>query len=268
MTRLALAGLAALAACQGVSPLTNQVAVGEEAIVVLVGEGPDGHTDLFAGSTAGGVLHRLTFTREAEAGPAMHPGGGAVAFLRHPVRETDSTTWVVVMNLVNAAEREAVLPRALGAPSRLGWGPAGSRLFIRGANGLAVTPAPPAPLEVRMLAATDPEHAAAEAATSIMLGNPAFARVVPCPGDTLACIMADTLAPQALGVAMGRVLRWGDDSLATISGPEIRVRWLGGGRTRTVRWTGAPAGLREGSQWAPGLSLAAPSSPAPEGISR
>lgn len=263
-----MVGLAALAGCQGVSPLSNRIAVGEEPIVVLVGTGTDGYIDLFAGSPGGGVLHRLTFTRDREASPAMHPGGATVAFLRHGAQGADSTTWVVVMNLVNAAEREAALPATLGRVSRVGWSHDGTWLYIRGSAGLAATPAPPARLEVRMLAATDPDHAAADSATTILLGDPAFARVVPCAGAPLACIEVDTLPPQRLDVPLDGVFPWGGDSVATIVRDEVRVRWLGGGRPRLVAWTATPLGLREGSYWAPGLSFPTSAPPAPEGMSR
>lgn len=261
-------GLAALAACQGVSPLTNKVAVGEEAIVVLVGEGRDGYTDLFAGSPGGGVLHRISFTRDREAMPAVHPGGAAVAFLRRSAEAGDSTTWLVVMNLVNAAEREVILPPGLGDPSRIGWGRDGTTLYVRGAAGLAATQAPPGTLALTLLAAGDPAYATADSATMFLLGEPALARVERCPGAEFACVRADTLPPQPLEAGIAGVFRWGSDSLATIQAEGIGVRPLGGGRARRVTWTTLPAAPREGAYWAPVLSSGAGSPTAFQGLPR
>lgn len=261
-------GFMALGACQGVSPLTNRMAIGEEPIVVLVGEGRDGYTDLFAGSPGGGAVHRISFTRDREAMPAVHPGGAAVAFLRRSAQAQDTTTWLVVMNLVNAAEREVTLPPGLEDASRIGWSGDGSTLYVRGAGGLAATPAPPARLDLTVLGTGDPAYAAADSATMLLLGDPALARVDRCPDTGLACIRADTLPPQPLGIGLSQVLRWGSDSLATIEAEDIRVRSLGGGRARRVSWTNLPAAPREGAYWAPGLSLAAGSPMAPQGLPR
>jgi hypothetical protein len=60
MRRLWLAGAVAVMGCQGVSPLTSKIAVGEEPLVIMVGTGGDNQVDLFAGSPGGGTL--LTFT--------------------------------------------------------------------------------------------------------------------------------------------------------------------------------------------------------------
>lgn len=268
MTRALITGLAALTACQGVSPLTNQLAVGQEAIVILVGEGPDGYTDLFAGSPGGGVVHRISFTRDREAMPAVHPGGAAVAFLRRGAREDDPTTWLVVMNLVNAAEREVVLPPDLGNATRVGWNRDGSTLYVRGDRGLAVTAAPPASLALTVLTSADPDYAAADSATRFLLGEPALAEVDRCPDTDVACIRVDTLPPQLLSVSVARTFRWGADSLATIEAEDIRVRPLGGGRARRVTWNNLPTAPREGAHWAPGLSLGSGSPAAPQGLFR
>lgn len=268
MTRALIMGLAALTACQGVSPLTNQLAVGEEAIVILVGEGQDGYTDLFAGSPGGGILHRISFTRDRESAPALHPAGTAVAFLRRGARADDPATWLVVMNLVNAAEREAVLPPDVGNGARVGWNRDGSTLYVRGDRGLAVTAAPPASLAPTILTPADPAYATADSATRFLLGEPALAEVTRCPDADVACIRADTLPPQPLDVSLAAVFRWGSDSLATLEGTELRVRPLGGGRSRRLSWTNLPAAPREGTHWAPGLSLEAGSSTAPQGLLR
>jgi len=100
-------------ACR-VSPLTNRIAVGEEAYLVFVGEGRDGWTDLFAGAAGGGPAVRFTFSREAELSPALDPTGAMVAFLRGGAE--GDPVFLTVMNLLSATERETRVPAALGRP--------------------------------------------------------------------------------------------------------------------------------------------------------
>ena len=74
-----LGALCFLAACRGVSPIGQRIPVGTGPFAVLVGEGADQQTDLFAFEPSGGEVVRFTFTRGREAGTAIHPAGVVVA---------------------------------------------------------------------------------------------------------------------------------------------------------------------------------------------
>ena len=246
MRRLWLAGVAALLGCQGVSPLTNKIAVGEEPLLVMVGTGPDNQVDLFAASPGGGVVHRLSFTRNVEFSPAIHPGGAAVAFLRRATTPADSTTRLSVMNLVNAAEREAVVPPGIGRPQRVGWNRDGTRLYVTGEYGFAASPAPPAAMELAVLEAGHPEIALADSATAILLGEPPIARVEACSGSCIAtaaqvmCVVSPSGERQELGPLVRWPTRWGTDSLGYFDGGRVTVRSLAGGKPRVIALTKMP----------------------------
>lgn len=255
MRRLWLAGAAALMGCQGVSPITNKIAVGEEPLVVMVGTGTDNQVDLFAGSPGGGAVYRLTFTRDREFSPAIHPGGAAVAFLRRAEGGTDSTSWLTVMNLVNAAEREAPVPAGIGKPQRVGWNADGTRLYVSGEYGWAVSDGPPARMALTVVAAGDSAAAAAaDSATSILLGSPPIARVEACSGSCIAtisqamCVVTPSGERQALG-ELRWPARWGSDSLGYIEGERIMVRSLGGGKPRVIAWTKLPKDVGMLAYW-------------------
>ena len=244
---LVLAAGCLLAACRGISPLSNKITPGEEPFVIVVGEGNDGETDLFAASTGGGDVVRLTFTRDLESSPALHPSGGAVAFLRRAAG-TDPRTWLVVLNLVNAAEREAEVPVAIGQAGLVGWSRDGTMLYVGGTTAVAVTPAPPAGLVLDVVAASDPRRGAADSSLGVLLGDPPVAEVVPCPGDGVAptfCALGATGTVQPLGEFVRGTFRWGPDSLGYFDGERLMVRSLGGGRPRHVAWTRAPSHARE-----------------------
>jgi hypothetical protein len=250
-----LAPVVALLGCQGVSPLTNQIAVGEEPFLVLVATGRDNQVDLFAGSPGGGVVTRLTFTRDRESSPAVHPAGTAVAFLRRAPSPTDSTTWLVVMNLVNAAEREAEVPAEIGAARRVGWSHDGSRLYVSGTYGFAVSPAPPAALAPVSLAPGDPGIPAADSATSVLLGSPPIARIESCAIDCITsvaqrvCAVTRAGERQDLGAGVRWPFRWGADSMGYFEGGQLMVRPLAGGKARRIAWTGVPENPGDASYW-------------------
>jgi len=236
-----------LGACRGISPLSNRLSPGEEPFVVVVGEGSDGETDLFAASAGGGDVTRLTFTRDSESSPALHPSGGAVAFLRRAAA-ADGPAWLVVLNLVNAAEREVEVPADVGRAERVAWSRDGASVYLRGTLGVATTPAPPARLALALIPAGDPRRETADSSLGIMLGDPPMAQVVPCPADSLAspfCAVGADGTVQPLGDFVRDPFRWGADSLGYFDGERLMVRSLGGGRPRHVPWTGAPGHARE-----------------------
>lgn len=239
--------LFAAAGCRSISPLGNRIGPGTEPFLVLIGEGSDGQTDLFAASGGGGEVVRLTFTRGAERAPALHPSGTAVAFVREsPVPGRPS--WLVVMNLINSAEREVALPGQLGEAERVGWSRDGSTLYVRGTGGTVLTPAPPASLALESVGTDDPLRGRADTALAILLGDPPVARVVACPPDiTTSGFCAELLdgTSQPLGAAVSEPFRWGRDSLGYFDGDRLMVRPLAGGRPRPVGWTRAPANARQ-----------------------
>jgi hypothetical protein len=257
MKRSWLAGAVALAGCQGVSPLTNKIAVGDEPLVVMVATGVDNQVDLFAASPGGGAVHRLTFTRNPEFSPAIHPGGAAVAFLRRGTTMTDSSSWLAVMNLVNAAEREAAVPAGIGKPQRVGWSADGTRLYVSGEYGFAASPAPPAAMALAVLEPGSPEVAAADSATAILLGTPPIARVEACSGSCIAtmaqamCVVSVSGERQELGTLVRWPARWGPDSLGYIEGDQLMVRSLAGGKARVVALTKMPKDPGMVTYWAP-----------------
>lgn len=236
-----------LVACRGISPLSNKITPGEEPFVIVVGEGSDGETDLFAASTGGGDVVRLTFTRDLESAPALHPSGSAVAFLRRAAG-ADPRTWLVVLNLINAAEREVEIPEAVGQAGRVGWSHDGAALYVGGTTAVAVTPAPPAGLALDVMGASDPRRAAADSSLGVLLGDPPVAQVAPCPGDSASstfCAVGALGTVQPLGEFVQGPFRWGADSLGYFDGERLMVRSLGGGRPRHVAWTRAPDHARE-----------------------
>lgn len=231
-----------------VSPLTNQLEVGEEAYVVVVGEGADGQTDLYAGSASGGVWHRLTWTRNREWAPALDPSGVQLAFFRDDQR---GATRLVVMNLLNAAEREADLP-ADGAPFvRVAWSDDGSRLYLAGSTGRWTTPAPPAALAPTRAEAGSPAEAEADSALAVLLGRPAFAAAGPCAGAPAALCIGSGGTVTVLDSTGADPFRWTADSVAWRVGDRVIIRPLGPGRIRTVVWAPPLAGFRQPTHFAP-----------------
>jgi hypothetical protein len=228
--------LSLFAAC--VSPLTNQIAVGEEAFVIAVGEGPDSATDLFAAPAGGGRFVRLTFNRSEERAPRLAPDGLSVAFLR---RSPGDTRWsLVILDLRNSGEREVALPAEAGEPEALGWSRDGQRVIVR-AQGYYETAAPPRDAVLTRLEAN---LAAADSLIGQLLGEPPKGKVAQCHDGT-ACIVSAAGETTLLGAGVSGVIRWGADSLGYFSNGAFEVRPLGGGHVRQPAWKGLPARLRE-----------------------
>lgn len=242
---LALGMMLTLPGCR-VSPLTNQIAVGEEAFVVMVGDGTGGQGDLYAGSAAGGPVFQLTFTQDPERLPRLDPTGGLVGFVREDSR---GQAWLVVMNLVNSAEREAKVPLDAGAVENIAWSTDGTMLYLRSSAGLYRTPAPPGAFEFSPMTNGSVESMAADSALSVMVGNPPFATVVSCPEQGL-CVRTDTVTAPL--VVDGRdPLRWTGDSVGYLVDQMLIVRPLGPGRTRRIEWSDPPPGLRTPTHFQP-----------------
>lgn len=231
------AGLTLLAAGCGITPITNKIEPGRDPFLVVVGEGPDGATDLFAAQTGGGPFFRLTFSRPAEWAPRISPAGTAVAFMRAR-RASDSTdAQLVIYNLVTGRERHGAAPASAGPIRQLGWNPAGDTLFA-GADRPLVTAADP--IELAPVPAALAQRA--DSALTELLGAPPLGWITRCGPE--ACVVARSGDTTRLGADVVEAIRWGPDSLALLRATGLEIRALAGGRPRFPSWTGMPAGLR------------------------
>ncbi|HKP30816.1 MAG TPA: hypothetical protein VJU15_15495 [Gemmatimonadales bacterium] len=246
-----------LAACRGVSPLGERIPVGTGPFAIIVGEGADNQTDLFAFEASGGEVVRLTFTRGREAAAALHPAGVVVAFLRRDPGTSDSSAAsLVALNLLNSSEREAPVPAEIGVARRIGWSPDGSRIFVLGDSGIAMSTAPPTAMAFVPVDTASADWPAADSATAVLFGTPAFARLETCAKDCIgsAAMPWCVVTPSGTKTELGRVVspfRWGSDSLAYIEGNDLIVRPLGGGKSRVMEWSRAPLKPRDGTYWTP-----------------
>lgn len=236
--------VAALAGCGGaLPPMRGEIEPGKDGYVVFVGGTGRAGGDLYAVSTGGGTPLELTYSAVGEMRPALSPDGGAVAFLRGAsLRDTTpGTVWV--MNLLDGSERQLRLPKGAPPPDRVAWMAGGGGLVVRARDQLYRFDAPPAegrPGEVTGLA-----RAAAESALGVLLGDPVFARAIPCPAAGDLCVVGDTGSPTLLAGGARDPARWGPDSVGYVVGGAILVRPLGPGRERRVPMHGGPGSVRQ-----------------------
>jgi len=214
------------------SPVQNRLAPGEEPFAVFVATGEAGVSDLFAVRADGGTTFPITYTRVREMAPALSPTGTDLAFIREGVRDDPSSRHVVVMNLLNGAER--VIRPFDTPPDAVAWSDDATQLFVRAGSATLVAQAPPADPEPRALDATEAEHA--DSAFMVLVGTPAFARVIDCPEGGV-CV-EQRGGERSLFSADGRgPARWGSDSVGYFVGSAFFVRPLGPGRMRELRLT-------------------------------
>jgi hypothetical protein len=209
--------------------------------VFVGGSGLNG--DLYAVRAHGGPAYPLTFTTVSELRPALSPGGTEVAFLRGlSLRDsTPATVWV--MNLLNGAERELRLPKAAGAPERVGWSPDGSSVVVQTATELYRLDAPPRKANPRLV--PPEERAAADSSLAVLVGDPAFARIVRCKRPQDLCVLPRSGRPGILAQAASDPVRWGGDSVAFFTGELLQIRPLAKGRPRLLNWSEVPARPRQ-----------------------
>jgi hypothetical protein len=239
----AIAASLLLAACErGFLPLGGRFEIGRDPMVIFVGGDAAAGGDLYALQADGGGAIPITFTVVGEMRPALAPDGGQVAFLRGGSLTDSMPASVWVLNLVNGADRQVGLPLRAGPPEQVGWSDGGT-LVVRARGGIYRTPAPPAEGEARRLAG--PARAAAESSLAVLLGNPPFARVVPCHDPADLCVVGDSGGPAPLAEDASDAARWGDDSVAFITGRRLVVRPVGPGRARAVEWSAIPARPRQ-----------------------
>jgi hypothetical protein len=217
-------------------PLRGKAEVGRDAYLVFVG-GSAMSSDLYAVRGDGGSAIPLTYTPVAELAPALASNGGTVAFLRaRSLRDsTPATVWV--LNLLSGADRELRLPKDAGAPRQVGWSRDGESLIVRTAKGLfRLTPPPGKPQPTPM---SKVEIPAAESALAVLLGDPVFATVVPCPKPGELCVATDS-GRGFLARGAQEAVRWGRDSVGLLIGQRLDVRPLGPGRPRRLTWSNLP----------------------------
>jgi hypothetical protein len=240
----ALAVLLAVGACGGsLPPLRGEMQVGKDGYVIFVAGASDIGGDLFAVRTEGGPPVQVTFTPVGEMRPALSPDGSMTAFLRGASLRDSTPGSVWVMNLLSGADREIELPKGAGAPIRVGWARDGTSIVIESTGGLYRVAQPQRSFEPARVAPA--ERAVAESALAVLLGDPPFARVVPCATRTSLCVQADTGAPELLAEDAHDPFRWGADSVAFFRGDRVEIRPVGPGRARELRWTNVPPSPRE-----------------------
>jgi hypothetical protein len=221
-----------LAACT-LSPLQSRVDVGEDPFVLFLAEGTNGDTDLFVVEPGGGRVTRVTFTPLVEMSPRLSRQGGMVAFIRAADTTIASPRDVVVMNLINGAERKLDIPDNIGQPMRLAWSHDESALYLQTPTSTWRVAAPPAVTVAVEVAGA--ELVTADSAFAVMLGDPAFAVAAPC-GSGGICVTGPNGEPNTLSTTGTGALRWGNDSLAWFDNDVLVVRPLGPGPARQVEW--------------------------------
>ena len=228
--RPVLAGILLVAACRGsLSPLSNKVEVGQESYIVFAADGEDGVGDLFASSPGGGTAWQITFSRVDERLPALSPDGVMLAFDRGRLPGDTATRSVVVMNLLNGAERQVVAPGVL-RPSALAWSADGERIVVRSGSSVMTVPAPPASGEPVDADSGD------RARLDVRLGDPPEAEARICSGGAGVCVALQDGREVVLDSAATSPVAWYGDSVAyTLRGGWV-IHPLAGGHTRLLEW--------------------------------
>ena len=228
--------------CGTVPPLRGKIDVGREPFAVFVG-GSGMSGDLYAVRGDGGPVYPLTFTPVAELRPSLAPSGTDVAFLRGASLRDSTPASVWVMNLLNGAERELELPKNAGRPERIAWTEGGDTLLVQTSGAIYRAPAPPAKSDPEVV---PPEaRPAAESTLAVLLGDPVFARVIPCPQPEDLCVITRRGRSAILAQAASDPVRWGTDSVAFFTGELRQVRPLARGRPRLLHLSNAPARPRQ-----------------------
>jgi hypothetical protein len=231
-----------LTSCGTLPPLRDKIDVGRESYAIFVG-GSGMSGDLYAVRANGGPVFQFTFTTVAELRPALAPNGTDVAFLRGLSLRDSTPASLWVMNLLNGAERELKLPKGAAPPSRVAWSPDGGLLIVQAGNELYRLDAPPARPNAQPIPAA--ERAAAESILSVLLGDPVFARVMPCKRPEDLCVIPRSGRSGILAQAASDPVRWGTDSVAFFAGELLQIRPLARGRPRLLNWSHAPARPRQ-----------------------
>jgi hypothetical protein len=222
--------------------LRGKLEVGTDPYAVFVGGSALG-SDLYAVRGDGGPAYPLTYTPVAELRPALSPNGRSVAFLRGKSLRDSTPATVWILNLLSGADHELRLPKGSGAPRRLAWARGGAALVVDAERGLYLLDPPPAKTNGRPVPPA--ERAAAESTLVVLLGDPVFARVIPCQSPEELCVVGDTGTPGFLARGAHDPLRWGPDSVAFLLGTRLEIRPLGRGHPRRLTWSNVPENPRQ-----------------------
>jgi hypothetical protein len=152
-----------------------------------------------------------------------------LAFDRGRLPGDTTTRSVVVMNLLNGAERQVVAPGVL-RPSAIAWSADGERIVVRTASGVVVVPAPPASGEPVVADAEDNMRLA------VMLGNPPEAEARICSGGVGVCVALQDGREVVLDSAAVSPAAWYGDSVAYARSGGWVIHPLVGGHTRLLEW--------------------------------
>lgn len=232
----------ALAGCgRSLPPLRGQMEVGRDGYAVFVAGNSPAGGDLYAVRMEGGEAVPITFTNVGEMRPRLSPDGTSIVFLRGGSLTDSMPTAVWVMNLNTGAEDELTLPRGAGLPTEAAWSQGGRVIVVAAGRSLYCFDAPPASADGHLVEGA--MRATAESSLAVLLGDPAFTRVVPCEGSSL-CTVSDSGAKDLLARDARDALPWGTDSVAYFSGGAVEIRPLGGGKSRRLEIE-APAGARQ-----------------------
>ena len=236
------AALVILGACEGtLPPLRGKMEVGRDAYAVFVGGRGRAGGDLYVVRTDGGPAVQITFTPVGEMRPDLSRDGRMLAFLRGGSLRDSTPGSVWILSLDTGGEREVELPRGAGIPREAAWAPDNGSLVVRTGAGLYSAPSPPAESEARPV--PQARRAQAESTLAVLLGDPPFAEVVPCPDPGALCLRTRTEESAPLARGAHAPLRWGRDSVAFFRADgALEIRPLGPGRARLLRLEG---GARE-----------------------
>jgi hypothetical protein len=236
--RAGVLGLVGLAACGGtLPPLRGQIEVGREAYAIVAAGSDATSGDLYAVRADGGPVIPITFSSVGEMRPALARDGRRLAFLRGQTVADSTPGSVWVMDLLTGGEHEVSLPRGAGVPRQVGWSPDGRSLAVATTGG--VFRAGPADAS-KAVPVSASDRAIADSSLSVLLGDPVFARAIPCADPESLCVVGDTGSPGPLAEHARAPARWGPDSVAFLVGNSIEVRPLGAGRARRIGWSGLP----------------------------
>lgn len=236
---LPLAALA-LGACDDVmSPLRKLADVGKDPYLFFVADSPDGRSDIWVARPGGDAARQATYTPAWESAPSLSPDGAMLAFLRSADSGAAAPREAWVMNLITGRERQLQLPAMPSPVRRVGWSRDEQAIYLATDAGLWRVAAPPASGVAAPL--PDAEHAAADSALHVFVGEPAFAEVVPCDVPADLCALAGG-ERKPLQAGASDPVRWGSDSVGYVLEGSLRVRPLGPGRERRVEF--APAVTR------------------------
>jgi len=226
-------------ACSGtLPPLRGQIEVGNDSYAIVAAGSNAASGDLYAVRAEGGPVVPITFSSVGEMRPTLSPDGRRLAFLRGRLVGDTTPGSVWIMDLVTGGEREVRLPKQAGTPSRLGWSRDGAVLTVAAGRALYR-----ARLADKSSQAAEPvpaaERFAAESTLAVLLGDPVFARVVPCAEPDALCVATDS-GTGPLAEHAHDATPWGSDSVAFLTRDVIEVRPLGPGMARKLEWSGLP----------------------------